>query len=114
MSVGIRTQPQLATEPTLLATLRLMGAWVLLAQELTGQWGSYKGPMPLLLPRRDPGAAVSLGMLCLLPDHLWHLHQPDPQMVAHVLRAAMLGHLSAGLARDPATETPSHPPRGAP
>lgn len=83
-----------------------------LAQELAGQWGGCKGRLPL--PRRDPGAAVPLGMLRLLPHHLWDLHQPDPQVVAHVLRAAMLGHRPAGLARDPAKETPSHPPRGAP
>jgi hypothetical protein len=53
-------------------------------------------------------------MLRLLSDHLWHLHQPDPQVVTHILRAAILGHRPAGLARDPTTETPSHPPRGAP
>ncbi|XP_070657971.1 plasmanylethanolamine desaturase 1 isoform X3 [Bos indicus] len=60
---------------------------------------------------RSPGAAVPLGVLRLLPDHLWHLHQPDPQVVAHVLRAATLGRLPAGLARHPAPQTPSHPPR---
>lgn len=51
-----------------------------------------------------------MGMLRLLSDHLWHLHQPDPQVVTHILRAAILGHRPAGLARDPTTETPSHPP----
>lgn len=85
-----------------------------LVQELAGPWGSCIGPMPVPLPCRDPGAAVPLGMLRLLPDHLWHLHQPDPQMVTHVFGAALLGHRPAGLARDPATETPSHPSCGAP
>lgn len=88
--------------------------WALGAPGTGAGWpvGNYIGPMPL--PCRDPGAAVPLGMLRLLPDHLWHLHQPDPQVVTHVLGATMLGHRPAGLARDPATETPSHPPCGTP
>lgn len=36
-------------------------------------WASTLSP-----PCRSPGAAVPLGVLHLLPDHLCHLHQPDP------------------------------------
>ena len=76
---------------------------------MTAVWGPWA--LTLSPPRRSPGAAVPLGVLRLLSDHLRHLHQPDPQVVTHVLRAAALGRLPAGLARHPAPQTPSHPPR---
>ena len=76
---------------------------------VTAVWGPWAPT--LSPPRRSSGAAVPLGVLRLLPDHLRHLHQPDPQVVTHVLRAAALGRLPAGLARHPAPQTPSHPPR---
>ncbi|KAK1899305.1 Transmembrane protein 189 [Dissostichus eleginoides] len=65
--------------------------------------------MPPLHSRGVPQLPVVL--LPVRPRHLRDAHQSDPQVVAHVLRAAALGGVPAGLQDHPAPKTPPSAPR---
>lgn len=71
-----------------------------------------KNPCVSLLPLCSGGLPyLPLVLLLVCTGHLCDAHQPDPQVVAHVLRPASLGGAPAGLAHHPPSQASPHPPR---
>lgn len=54
---------------------------------------------------------LPLVLLLVCTGHLCDAHEPDSQMVAHILWPASLGGATAGLAHHPSSQAPPHSPR---